>query len=112
MPSSSSFCRNGCEHAYEHERTCVVPTTYARAPDPAAYAGLSDAALVEAYASLHADFARYCAPAPDGHRPTYVEAGRRLGLAKAEVLRRMNKKPEERRCTCGWVIPCPDCAGP
>lgn len=82
------YCSKGCPHVYQHEKTCSPPSGYDAALDPLAYGMVTDEVLLETLGDLYADFHRYGQP-EGGHRGTYLEAGRRIGLAKTEILRRM-----------------------
>jgi hypothetical protein len=83
------FCDKGCRDVYVHVSQCMnssyLPT------DPALYYSLYNEELIEEYASLYADYHRYGTPG-EFHKPTIEEAGRRLGLVKDEILRRMEIK--------------------
>ena len=84
IPVDGPFCSRGCQHVYEHERACGGSDE--PAVDPSGYAALSNEALLEVYDGLHADYSRYGLPGE--HGPTRLEAARRLGLVKAELMKR------------------------
>lgn len=83
-PDEAPFCPKGCEHAYAHAK--CASSEYP-AVDPMAYEAGTDEGLLTVFSDLCADYARYAGH--HGHRPTYLEAARRLTLVKTEILARM-----------------------
>jgi len=88
MISDKPFCPKGCKHAYEHERVCAPPVSYDPSVSPEEYCTLSNVRLISTLENLFADYLRY-SQFPGGHQPTYMEASRRMGLVRSEMLRRM-----------------------
>lgn len=86
--SDPVFCSRGCATAYVHVRECLRGIGEV---EPPFFSALSNEALVEVYDAYHADFFRYSALEP--HAPTRLEAARRLGLLKDELLKRLGRTP-------------------
>lgn len=91
------FCSKGCKDVYVHVVQCT--SSDYPAVDPDKYSTLDNERLIDEYDNLHADYHRYSQPPiswdskyRDYHKPTVNEAGRRMGLVKEELLRRMSSR--------------------